>query len=72
MFLVCLFSAMAAPGADATSIFYLAAPMLVLFFTVLGLCLLNDRRRERRAVKLAAQIEATADQGTPGSEMENL
>jgi sec-independent protein translocase protein TatC len=72
VFLVCLFSAMAAPGADATSMFYLAVPMLVLFFAAIGFCLLNDRRRERRAVKLAAETEATADQATPGSELENL
>jgi sec-independent protein translocase protein TatC len=46
--------------------------MLALFFTATGLCLLNDRRRERRAVKLAAETEATADQATPSSELENL
>jgi sec-independent protein translocase protein TatC len=52
--------------------FYLAGPMLLLFFTAIGLCLLNDRRRDRRAVKRAAETEATADQGTPSSELENL
>lgn len=31
VFLVCLFSAVAAPGANATSMFYFAAPLLVLF-----------------------------------------
>ncbi|WP_354248304.1 twin-arginine translocase subunit TatC [Arthrobacter sp. UYEF20] len=72
VFLVCLFAAMAAPGADATSMFYLAVPMLVLFFTAIGLCLLNDRRRERRALKVAAETEAGADLGTPGSELGNL
>lgn len=72
VFLVCLFAAMAAPGADAMSMFYLAGPMLALFFAAIGLCLLNDRRRERKAVKRAAETEATADQGTPSSELENL
>src|SRR6478609_9417588 len=62
VFLVCLFSAMAAPGADAMSMFYLAVPMLVLFFAAIGLCLLNDRRRDTRAAKVAAETEATADQ----------
>jgi sec-independent protein translocase protein TatC len=72
VFLVCLFAAMAAPGADAMSMFYLAGPMLLLFFAAIGLCLLNDRRRERRAVKRDAETEATADQPTPSSELENL
>ncbi|MET3812137.1 Sec-independent protein secretion pathway component TatC [Arthrobacter sp. UYEF3] len=72
VFLVCLFAAMAAPGADATSMFYLAVPMLLLFFTAIGLCVLNDRRREKRAATAAAETEATADQATPGPDLQNL
>jgi sec-independent protein translocase protein TatC len=54
------------------SMFYLAGPMLLLFFAAIGLCLLNDRRRDRRAAKQAAQTEATADIATPNSELKNL
>ncbi|BCW84448.1 Sec-independent protein translocase protein TatC [Arthrobacter sp. NicSoilE8] len=72
IFLVCLFAAMAAPGADAMSMFYLAAPMLLLFFAAIGVCLWNDRRRERRAIKRAAETEATADIATPATDLENL
>jgi len=72
IFLVCLFATMAAPGADAMSMFYLAAPMLLLFFAAIGVCLWNDRRRERRAIKRAAETEATADIATPASDLENL
>ena len=54
------------------SMFYLAGPMLALFFAAIGLCLLNDRRRDRRAAKRAAETEATADIATPGSELKNL
>jgi sec-independent protein translocase protein TatC len=72
IFLVCLFAAMAAPGADAMSMFYLAAPMLLLFFAAIGVCVLNDRRRERRAIKRAAETEATADIATPATDLENL
>lgn len=72
VFLVCLFAAMAAPGADAMSMFYLAGPMLALFFAAIGLCLLNDRRRERRAAKRAAETDATAGIATPSSELGNL
>ncbi|WP_159616501.1 twin-arginine translocase subunit TatC [Arthrobacter zhaoguopingii] len=61
VFLVCLFAAMAAPGADAVSMFYLAVPMLVLFFAAIGLCLLNDKRRARRNAAREAELNATAD-----------
>lgn len=61
VFLVCLFAAMAAPGADAMSMFYLAAPMLVLFFAAIGLCLLNDKRRVHRHAAREAETELNAD-----------
>ncbi|MPY10846.1 twin-arginine translocase subunit TatC [Arthrobacter bussei] len=65
VFLVCLFAAMAAPGGDALSMFYLAVPMLVLFFVAIGLCLLNDKRRARRNAARDADVEAHADRATP-------
>jgi sec-independent protein translocase protein TatC len=72
VFLVFVLAAVAAPGADALSMFLLAGPLLVLFFAAIGLCILNDRRRDRRAAKQAAETEATADIATPGSELKNL
>ena len=65
VFLVCLFAAMAAPGGDALSMFYLAVPLLLLFFLAIGLCLLNDKRRARRTASREAAVEATADTATP-------
>ncbi len=65
VFLVCLFAAMAAPGGDALSMFYLAAPLLLLFFIAIGLCLLNDKRRARRNTAREAAVEATADTASP-------
>jgi sec-independent protein translocase protein TatC len=65
VFLVCLFAAMAAPGGDALSMFYLAVPLLLLFFVAIGLCLLNDKRRARRAAAREAEVEATVDTATP-------
>jgi sec-independent protein translocase protein TatC len=65
VFLVCLFAAMAAPGGDALSMFYLAVPLLLLFFVAIGLCLLNDRRRARRTAAREAAVEATADTASP-------
>ncbi|WP_175538653.1 twin-arginine translocase subunit TatC [Arthrobacter sp. cf158] len=72
LFLVCLFAAMAAPGGDAMSMFYLAAPMLLLFFVAIGICLLNDRRRARRSIKRSADIDASAAQATPAPDLESL
>lgn len=64
VFLVCLFAAMAAPGGDAMSMFYLAVPLLLLFFVAIGLCLLNDKRREKRNAEREADIEASADKAS--------
>jgi sec-independent protein translocase protein TatC len=72
VFLVFVLAAVAAPGADAISMFMLAGPLLVLFFAAIGICLMNDKRRERRTAKRAAETEATADIATPGSELKNL
>ncbi|WP_298253041.1 twin-arginine translocase subunit TatC [uncultured Arthrobacter sp.] len=65
VFLVSLFAAMAAPGGDALSMFYLAVPLLLLFFVAIGLCLLNDRRRARRSAAREAAVEAGADTASP-------
>jgi sec-independent protein translocase protein TatC len=61
VFLICLFAAMAAPGGDAMSMFYLAVPLLLLFFVAIGLCLMNDKRREKRNAARDEEIEANAD-----------
>jgi sec-independent protein translocase protein TatC len=72
VFLVFVLAAIAAPGADAISMFMLAGPLLVLFFAAIGICLMNDKRRSRRAAKQAAETEANADIATPGTELKNL
>lgn len=64
VFLICLFAAMAAPGGDAMSMFYLAVPLLLLFFVAIGLCLLNDKRREKRDAAREADVEANADRAS--------
>lgn len=38
--------------------FYLASLLLLLFFIAIGLCLLNDKRRARRAAAHEAAVEA--------------
>ena len=72
VFLVFVLSAIAAPGADALSMFMLAVPLLVLFFAAIGICLLNDRRRERRQAKAATETEAAADVATTREDLEKF
>ncbi|MFD5034958.1 twin-arginine translocase subunit TatC [Streptomyces sp. NPDC058220] len=44
---ITLFSAFATPTGDPLTMLSLAAPIVVLYFLALGVCLLNDRRRRR-------------------------
>ncbi|HET8795875.1 MAG TPA: twin-arginine translocase subunit TatC [Arthrobacter sp.] len=70
--LVCVLGAMAAPGPDIMSMFYLVIPLLFFFFLATGLCLLNDKRRRRRAAKREDETEATADVATSTDDLKNL
>jgi len=70
VFVVCVVAAMAAPGPDATSMFLLAGPLLVLFFIAVGVCLLNDKRRARKRKEQEDEIEASADKATPLTDLE--
>lgn len=67
---VTIVSAMAAPGSDVMSMFFLGAPLLVLYFGAIGLCLINDKRRDRRDAKRLKQAEMNADQATPSTDLE--
>lgn len=58
VFVIAVIAAIAAPGGDAITMFYLAAPLFLLFGVAIGLCLLNDKRRRRRQAAQAADIEA--------------
>lgn len=51
--LVAVIAAMTAPGTDIMMMFYLMAPLLAFFFIAIGICLINDKRRDRRNAKLA-------------------
>jgi len=69
VFVVCVVAAMAAPGPDAMSMFLLAGPLLFLFFVAVGICLLNDKRRERRRAAQDAEIARSAGNATPLEEL---
>ena len=67
---VTIVSAMAAPGSDVMSMFFLAAPLLVLYFGAIGLCMINDKRRDRRDAKKVKESELNADIATPSTDLE--
>ncbi|MFE1644998.1 twin-arginine translocase subunit TatC [Microbacterium sp. P01] len=49
---ITLFTALATPAADVISMFLLAIPMLILYFAAVGVAVLSDRRRAKRAPDL--------------------
>lgn len=61
--LIVLFAAITTPAADLTSMFLLAAPMVVLFFIAVGIALLHDRRADKR--RAAEFAEYGIDLGDP-------
>ncbi|GAA3285922.1 twin-arginine translocase subunit TatC [Nesterenkonia halobia] len=61
LMLIALMSALAAPGGDAVSMFFIAGPLVVLFAVAIVLCLLNDRRRARRDQEREQANEALID-----------
>lgn len=48
VFLIAVIAAMGAPGSDVITMFYLGAPLALLFAVALLIALLNDRRRDRK------------------------
>ncbi|WP_255546294.1 MULTISPECIES: twin-arginine translocase subunit TatC [unclassified Nesterenkonia] len=55
--LIAVVSALAAPGGDAVSMFFIAMPLTALFGIAILLCLLNDRRRSKREAASEAEID---------------
>lgn len=49
---ITIFTALATPAADVISMFLLAIPMLILYFLAVGIALLVDRRRAKRAADI--------------------
>lgn len=58
IFLIALLAAMAAPGSDVITMFYLGAPLAVLFATAMLFALWNDRRRAKKTAKHETTLTA--------------
>lgn len=70
--LVLVISAMAAPGSDPFTMFYLAIPLVALFFVAIGICLTLDRRRIKKQQKNESQIGSSADEATSTESLKNM
>ncbi|QOR72693.1 twin-arginine translocase subunit TatC [Ruania alkalisoli] len=62
-------AALATPTADAVTFIMMALPIIALYFLAVGICMLNDRRRAKRAAKEDAELDAALADGrsTSGS-----
>lgn len=63
VFLIAVIAAMGAPGSDVMTMFYLGAPLALLFGLALGISLLNDRRRAKKIAKEGTAGEAEIQRG---------
>lgn len=63
VFLIALIAALAAPGSDAVTMFYLALPLVLLFGVAIVICLVNDRRRAKRRAKAERENEDALQSG---------
>ena len=63
VFLIAVIAAMGAPGSDIMTMFYLGAPLTLLFALALGIALLNDRRRAKREARQGTAGEAEIQRG---------
>jgi len=60
VFLIAVIAAMGAPGSDVMTMFYLGAPLALLFALALAIALLNDRRRAKRTANGETEIQRGA------------
>ncbi|WP_159622457.1 twin-arginine translocase subunit TatC [Ruania rhizosphaerae] len=56
-------AALATPTADAVTFIMMALPIIALYFLAVGICMLNDRRRAKRAAKEDAELDAALADG---------
>jgi sec-independent protein translocase protein TatC len=69
VFIITLFSAIAAPGGDALSMLVLAVPMLILFGAAIVVCWLFDRRRAKRAARTDPSQASELESARPLEEL---
>ena len=71
--LVATLAAAVAPGTDPMTMFYLAAPLIIFFFIAIGICMMNDKRRDKKNAKLAAGLtDDELNRATSAEELDQL
>ena len=71
--LVAVIAALTAPGSDIMMMFVLMAPLLIFFFAAIGICMFNDKRRDRKLAKLAEGAdEATLNTATSADDLAKM
>lgn len=63
VFLIAVIAAMGAPGSDVITMFYLGAPLALLFGLALGIALLHDRRLARKEAREGTAGEVEIQRG---------
>lgn len=56
VFIIAVVTALATPTAEPISMLLLMTPLIILYFTAAGIAYLNDRRKRRKAEKLAEEV----------------
>ncbi|MUN54332.1 twin-arginine translocase subunit TatC [Kocuria koreensis] len=69
---VALLAAMTAPGTDVMTMFYLMAPLLILFFLAIAICMFNDKRRDKKNAKLVESYGVDSHQTTDEEGLEQI
>ncbi|GAU66207.1 putative twin-arginine protein translocase subunit TatC [Streptomyces sp. NBRC 110611] len=67
---ITIFAALATPTGDPVTMVLLAAPIVLLFFGAVGICLANDRRRTRRNPDAALSDDEASELDLTPSEVE--
>ncbi|WP_255434664.1 twin-arginine translocase subunit TatC [Auritidibacter ignavus] len=60
---IAVVAAMAAPGSDVITMFFMGLPLTILFFVALVICLVNDKRRAKRQAKKQRQLDEEIQRG---------
>jgi sec-independent protein translocase protein TatC len=63
VFLIAVIAAMGAPGSDVITMFYLGAPLTLLFGLALGIALLHDRRLAKKEAREGTAGEVEIQRG---------
>ena len=71
LLVIILFAGIATPAADLTSMFLLAAPIIVLYFIAAGIAILHDRRVDKKRAAELSEYDLDSDNSDDLAETED-